>query len=95
MSLPSFAVSFDYRCPFAKNIHLHAVTALQSGADLEIEFSPWTMSQNYRSEGAQRVGGSGLGLYLIAGLARMVGGSVTLRGDSPPGEVVFELWLPA
>jgi signal transduction histidine kinase len=49
----------------------------------------------YRSEGAQRVGGSGLGLYLIAGLARMVGGSVTLRADSPPDEVVFELWLPA
>jgi predicted DsbA family dithiol-disulfide isomerase len=51
----SFKLSYDYRCPFAKNIHLHAVTALKGGADLEIEFSPWTMSQNYRAEGAPDV----------------------------------------
>ncbi|MEI6709651.1 MAG: DsbA family protein [Actinomycetota bacterium] len=51
----SFKLSYDYRCPFAKNIHLHAVSALKGGAELEIEFSPWTMSQNYRGEGAPDV----------------------------------------
>jgi hypothetical protein len=51
----SFKLSYDYRCPFAKNIHLHAVAALRAGADLSIEFSPWTMSQGYRDEGAPDV----------------------------------------
>jgi protein-disulfide isomerase-like protein with CxxC motif len=51
----SFKLSYDYRCPFAKNIHLHAVAALKGGADLQIEFMPWTMSQNYRAEGAPDV----------------------------------------
>ena len=31
--MTSFDLSFDYRCPFAKNIHLHVVTALRAGAD--------------------------------------------------------------
>lgn len=53
--MQSFKLSYDYRCPFAKNIHLHAVAALRAGADLSIEFSPWTMSQGYRDEGAPDV----------------------------------------
>lgn len=48
----------------------------------------------YRSQGARRTSGSGLGLYLVAGLARELGGRVQLVGDSPPGVVIFELWLP-
>jgi DSBA-like thioredoxin domain len=54
MSEP-FGLSFDYRCPFAKNLHLHAVTALKAGADFQISFQPWTMSQNHRPEGAPDV----------------------------------------
>lgn len=53
--MKSFKLSYDYRCPFAKNIHLHAVSALSAGADLDIEFMPWTMSQNHRAEGAPDV----------------------------------------
>jgi 2-hydroxychromene-2-carboxylate isomerase len=44
-----FDLSFDYRCPFAKNIHLHVVTALRAGADYEVNFAPWSLSQ--RSDG--------------------------------------------
>ena len=43
--MTSFGLSYDYRCPFAKNIHLHVLTALAAGADFEVEFIPWTMSQ--------------------------------------------------
>lgn len=53
--MTSFALSFDYRCPFAKNIHLHAVTALRAGADFEVDFVPWTLSQGHRPEGAPDV----------------------------------------
>ncbi len=51
MSVNSFAVSFDYRCPFAKNIHLHVIRALRAGADFDVTFVPWTLSQGYRDEG--------------------------------------------
>jgi hypothetical protein len=43
--MPSFDLSFDYRCPFAKNIHLHVVSALRAGADFEVNFAPWSLSQ--------------------------------------------------
>jgi hypothetical protein len=50
-----FQLSYDYRCPFAKNIHLHVVTALRAGADFEVTFVPWTMSQGYKADGAPDV----------------------------------------
>jgi predicted DsbA family dithiol-disulfide isomerase len=48
----TFDLSYDYRCPFAKNIHLHVVSALRAGADFNVTFVPWTMSQGYRADGA-------------------------------------------
>jgi hypothetical protein len=51
----SFGLSYDYRCPFAKNIHLHVVKAIAAGADFEVEFIPWTMSQGYRGRDAPDV----------------------------------------
>jgi 2-hydroxychromene-2-carboxylate isomerase len=51
----SFELSYDYRCPFAKNIHLHVLKALGAGADFEVHFVPWTMSQGYKVEGAPDV----------------------------------------
>jgi hypothetical protein len=50
-----FDLSFDYRCPFAKNIHLHVVTALRVGADFNVNFVPWSLSQGSRSVGAPDV----------------------------------------
>jgi hypothetical protein len=50
-----FDLSFDYRCPFAKNIHLHVITALRAGADWEINFAPWSLSQGSRRDGATDV----------------------------------------
>ena len=51
----SFGLSYDYRCPFAKNIHLHVTTALAGGADFDVTFIPWTMSQGHRVPGAPDV----------------------------------------
>jgi hypothetical protein len=51
----SFQLSYDYRCPFAKNIHLHVITALRAGADFDVTFVPWTMSQGYKASGAPDV----------------------------------------
>jgi hypothetical protein len=51
----SFDLSYDYRCPFAKNIHLHVLNALDAGADFEVNFVPWTLSQSSRVDGAPDV----------------------------------------
>lgn len=53
--MTSFDLSYDYRCPFAKNIHLHVLKALGAGADFDVNFVPWTMSQGYQDEGAPGV----------------------------------------
>lgn len=51
----NFDLSYDYRCPFAKNIHLHVLAALEAGADFDVRFVPWTLSQGHRDEGAPDV----------------------------------------
>ena len=53
--MQSFDLSFDYRCPFAKNIHLHVITALRAGADFDVTFAPWSLSQGSRNDGAPDV----------------------------------------
>jgi len=47
----SFAVTFDYRCPFARNAHEHVVTALQAGADWDVRFIPFSLTQNHVGDG--------------------------------------------
>jgi len=47
----SFAVSWDYRCPFARNAHEHLVTALEAGADWDVTFVPFSLNQVHVNEG--------------------------------------------
>lgn len=47
----SFSVSWDYRCPFARNAHEHVVTALQAGADWDVTFVPFSLNQVHVHEG--------------------------------------------
>ena len=46
----------------------------------------------YRSSGAQRQSGTGLGLFLSHNLAAQLGGA--LRYTPDPDHIQFELWLP-
>ncbi|HEY3095310.1 MAG TPA: DsbA family protein [Acidimicrobiia bacterium] len=45
------AVTFDYRCPFARNAHEAVVTALREGADLDVRFLPFSLDQAHVEEG--------------------------------------------
>jgi predicted DsbA family dithiol-disulfide isomerase len=49
------AVTFDYRCPFARNAHEAVVTALREGADLDIRFLPFSLDQAHVEEGESPV----------------------------------------
>jgi signal transduction histidine kinase len=46
----------------------------------------------YRSSGAQSISGTGLGLFLVTSLAKMLGGTCCYTPDDT--HVRFELWLP-
>ena len=47
----SFAVTWDYRCPFARNAHEHLVAGLQGGADWDVTFVPFSLNQGHVEEG--------------------------------------------
>jgi hypothetical protein len=47
----SFGLTFDYRCPFARNAHEAAVNALREGADLDVTFVPFSLDQVHVEEG--------------------------------------------
>ena len=47
----SFGVTFDYRCPFARNAHEHLVAELREGADWDVQFLPFSLSQNKVDDG--------------------------------------------
>ena len=47
----SFAVSWDYRCPFARIGHQHVLAGLRDGADWDVHFLPFSLGQMHVEEG--------------------------------------------
>lgn len=47
----AFAVTWDYRCPFARNAHEHLLAGLQAGADWDVSFVPFSLGQVHVPEG--------------------------------------------
>jgi hypothetical protein len=54
-SLPAFEVTWDYRCPFARNAHEHLVAALEGGAPFSVSFLGYSLSQGHLEEGEASV----------------------------------------
>jgi hypothetical protein len=46
-----FAVTFDYLCPFARNAAEHVLDGLEAGADWDVTFTPYSLSQGHVEEG--------------------------------------------
>jgi hypothetical protein len=47
----TFAVTWDYRCPFARNAHDLVVEALRAGADWDVTFVPFSLGQVHVADG--------------------------------------------
>jgi 2-hydroxychromene-2-carboxylate isomerase len=48
----NFAVTWDYRCPFARNAHEHLIDALaDDGVDWEVTWVPFSLGQVHVAEG--------------------------------------------
>src|SRR3546814_411085 len=53
----AFAVTWDYRCPFARNAHEHIITALRAGAPRDVTFVPFSLGQVHVEEGEPDIWG--------------------------------------
>jgi hypothetical protein len=51
----SFALTYDYRCPFARNAHEAVVTGLRDGRDWDVRFVPFSLDQVHVEEGEPAV----------------------------------------
>jgi hypothetical protein len=52
MSTPhTFSVTWDYRCPFARNGHEHLLDGLEAGAGWDVTFVPYFLNQGMGTEG--------------------------------------------
>ncbi len=49
--MTSFAVTWDYRCPFARNAHEHVLAGLADGADWDVTFVPFSLGQVHVEDG--------------------------------------------
>ena len=47
----SFAVTWDYRCPFARIGHQHVLAGVRDGADWDVRFVPFSLGQMHVEEG--------------------------------------------
>src|SRR3954453_13036315 len=75
----SFGLTFDYRCPFARNGHEAAVNALREGADLDIRFLAFSLDQAHVEEGEPPVWERDPGDWGTGTLALMYGIAVRDR----------------
>lgn len=53
--MTTFAVTYDYRCPFARIAHLHVVAGIEAGADWNVTFLPFSLGQVHVEEGQPSV----------------------------------------
>jgi hypothetical protein len=51
MTTRAFTVTWDYRCPFARNAHEHILTGLGAGAEWDVRFVPFSLGQVHVAEG--------------------------------------------
>jgi hypothetical protein len=49
--MTAFTVTWDYRCPFARNAHEHVIEGLRDGAGWDVRFVPFSLGQVHVPEG--------------------------------------------
>jgi hypothetical protein len=49
--MTDLTVTWDYRCPFARNAHEHLLAGLRAGADWNVRFVPFSLGQVHVAEG--------------------------------------------
>ena len=50
MPQPSFTITYDYLCPFARNANEAVVEAIEGGAGWDVSFRPFSLHQNHNGD---------------------------------------------
>ena len=69
-----FAVTWDYRCPFARNAHEAVVAGLREGRDWDVRFWPFSLDQIHVDEGETPVWERGLDEQGVGGVRALLWG---------------------
>jgi protein-disulfide isomerase len=77
-----FAVTWDYRCPFARNAHEAVVNALREGRDWDVRFWPFSLDQVHVEEGETPVWERGLDEAGMGGVRALLWG-IAVRDAFP------------
>jgi hypothetical protein len=57
MTSRAFSVTWDYRCPFARNGHSHVVAGVRAGAPWDVTLVPFSLGQVHVAEGEPAIWG--------------------------------------
>jgi hypothetical protein len=84
-----FTVTYDYRCPFARNAHEHVLDGLESGADWDVRFLPFSLTQSKLEGALERAG-----VDVASAIAEVEGGTAlkTLRSEHEWGVGEHLVW---
>ena len=85
-----FAVTWDYRCPFARNAHEALVAGLKEGRDWDVRFVPFSLDQIHVEEGETPVWERELNAQGVSGLRALLWG-VAVRNAFPDHFLDFHL----
>jgi predicted DsbA family dithiol-disulfide isomerase len=77
-----FAVTWDYRCPFARNAHEALVKGLREGRDWDVRFWPFSLDQVHVEEGETPVWERSLDGEGVSGLRALLWG-IAVRDAFP------------
>jgi hypothetical protein len=85
-----FAVTWDYRCPFARNAHEAVVNGLREGRDWDVRFWPFSLDQIHVEEGETPVWERGLDEQGMGGVRALLWG-IAVRDAFPEQFLDFHL----
>lgn len=85
-----FAVTWDYRCPFARNAHEALVNGLREGRDWDVRFWPFSLDQVHVEEGETPVWERELDAQGMGGVRALLWG-IAVRDVFPDQFLDFHL----
>lgn len=92
MSPSSFAITYDYLCPFARNANEAVVEALEAGAGWNVTFRPFSLQQNHNGDEELPVWDHALDADMGSGVRALLW-SISVRDEFPESFLAFHVAL--
>jgi hypothetical protein len=92
VSQSSFAITYDYLCPFARNANEAVIDALEDGVDWDVTFRPFSLQQNHNGDEELPVWDHALDADMGSGVRALLW-SIAVREDFPESFLEFHVAL--